>query len=869
MKGLRYLPDCRVLSTVSLVQSLKAADYWTASAMYDAIEEKDELTDTELAFLGCNDRFYLLAYLCNRKDVRHPWLFDRCREVEADPDDRLDLWARWHYKSTIITFAGAIQEILADPEITIGIFAAKNDVARPFLMQIAEELAGNERLKRIYSDVLWANPKAEAPTWAVDKGIAVKRVSNPKERTVEAYGLIDGMPTGRHFRLLIYDDLVTEKLVNNEEQVKKCTQRWELSTNLGSGENARRWHIGTRYCTIGSMRILMSDWSHKPISEVKVGDEIVGWELRDGKRWLRPSKVVDRGMHANEPVRRFGFENGRTVTCTADHRWWRGAHGGGPEYAPLALPGHGRRAKGKKAPAGHLMHIRQLLVPVDPDPGREAGWLAGFYDGEGTFKKNKNHPSGVVALTQTMANPGLIEKVRVALGALGFVWTESWFKPSEGTIVPSKPHLNMKAWKDRCAFYINGGWRERYRFLAQIAPTRRDKIAESLFGQLTTDGLKVTSDEDAGTAEVHWLETETGNYVIEGFCSSNSYGDTYGLIMSRGSVQERKYPATHNGKMEGVPVFMSQAAWDKVKRDQRSSCAAQMLQNPLEGSNNMFDPRSLRSYATRPRVLNIYIMGDPSHGSKAKTSDRTAIVVVGVDSTGNKYLLDGYAHRMRLTDRWKNLQNLYRKWKPDNAPGVQSIKVGWERYGMQSDLDYFQEQMMMPDAENFPIQELNWTREGNESKKARVGRLEPDFGNSRFFLPAKVYVNNAPWIGEDGRPQSGPRVCNWYVDEESGEVRWKPIKLNPERGNIPYESKMERQLRQSGDGFLVIEPIQRRDPNDRSAYDLTRMFFEEFRLFPLAPHDDLIDATARIYDMSPHPAIVIDQTLMLSPVYAD
>lgn len=201
-------------------------------------------------WLGRNDRFFLLTVLLHRKDAFDPWLYARCREVEADPDDCLDLWAREHYKSTIITFAGIIQEIIRNPEITIGIFSHTKPVARKFLIQIKTELETNTDLISTYPDIFYAEPKKDAPKWSEEKGICVIRTSNPKEATVEAHGLVDGQPTGAHFLLRVYDDVVTLESVGTPEQVAKTTNAWELSDNLGArGEDgkSRRWHIGTRY----------------------------------------------------------------------------------------------------------------------------------------------------------------------------------------------------------------------------------------------------------------------------------------------------------------------------------------------------------------------------------------------------------------------------------------------------------------------------------------------------------------------------------------------------------------------------------------------------------------------------------------------
>lgn len=158
----------------------------------------------------------------------------------------LDLWAREHYKSTIITFALTIQDILNDPDVTIGIFSHTRPIAKKFLDQIKKELEDNQFLKDLFPDILWQEPAKQAKSWSLDNGITVKRKSNPKEKTVEAWGLVDGQPIGAHFSRLVYDDVVTPASVNTPDMMEKTTDAWSMSLNLGAHGGAMRI-IGTRY----------------------------------------------------------------------------------------------------------------------------------------------------------------------------------------------------------------------------------------------------------------------------------------------------------------------------------------------------------------------------------------------------------------------------------------------------------------------------------------------------------------------------------------------------------------------------------------------------------------------------------------------
>src|SRR5215472_3767213 len=179
-----------------------------AALFWDAFQHCNSGARREhLRWMGTHDLFFLGVYLLHRShwigenpkqaglSAEHrkriaDWYFARCTEVQDSPNGHVDVWAREHGKSEILTYALLIQDILKDSNETIGIFSHTRPLAKQFLRLIKTEFEINEELKALYPEVLWVDPKRESPKWSVDDGIVVRRSSNIKESTVEAWGLI-------------------------------------------------------------------------------------------------------------------------------------------------------------------------------------------------------------------------------------------------------------------------------------------------------------------------------------------------------------------------------------------------------------------------------------------------------------------------------------------------------------------------------------------------------------------------------------------------------------------------------------------------------------------------------------------------------
>lgn len=188
-----------------------------------------------------------IAYVLKIPFAHHPFIVSACVEVQRMPvERRAIIWARGHCKSTIVTCAAVMQLICRNPEKTVLLMSYTRGAALKFFNQIKRILEESGFLKFAYVDALYADPIREAHKWSEDAGLFLKRKSFAKEPNLYASGLLEGMPVGGHYDLIVPDDVMVEDLVNSPGQVELLKERFAVSKNL-LNDGGWIWVVGTPY----------------------------------------------------------------------------------------------------------------------------------------------------------------------------------------------------------------------------------------------------------------------------------------------------------------------------------------------------------------------------------------------------------------------------------------------------------------------------------------------------------------------------------------------------------------------------------------------------------------------------------------------
>ncbi len=235
-----------------------------------------ELLHDKKRFLCQNDLFYLCCLTGNEQIAKYPeyyrpfcdevslmnWKIVKLgmhkpnqyllpvNEITDEPDkdlgfmQRLYLCYRTFYKTTIITKIHSLQLLLNFPNIHIVLAHNKQENSSDNLVSIKNCFLTTD-LRYLYRSYIpntkdWGNMSGFSVACRTDK--------NRSEENIEAVG-VDTEITGRHYQIAKKNDLVTEKSVTTEEQIKK-TLDWDMRFNQGMFDDPQvtlQDYEGTRY----------------------------------------------------------------------------------------------------------------------------------------------------------------------------------------------------------------------------------------------------------------------------------------------------------------------------------------------------------------------------------------------------------------------------------------------------------------------------------------------------------------------------------------------------------------------------------------------------------------------------------------------
>ena len=231
----------------------------------------------------------------------------------------------------------------------------------------------------------------------------------------------------------------------------------------------------------------------RPLREVHEGDSLIGFDEEVASdRKYREFHVAT--VTANQPVylpsHLITMEDGRTIVASSQHLWLCRNRSAATQSHPGWVETSSLRPGAR---------IWDLGTPWETLHTREAGYLAGVYDGEGWL-------GPTVGFCQ---RPGVVmDEVQHKLKELGF------------EIASLQLHVSGTQY-----FNIAGGFYEQLRFLGQVQPIRLVNKAGNFIDGHTTIGLNhltVRSVESLGMRRLVGIETSTSTLVAEGLLSHNT-----------------------------------------------------------------------------------------------------------------------------------------------------------------------------------------------------------------------------------------------------------------------------------------------------------------------------------------------------------
>lgn len=150
-----------------------------------------------------------------------------------------------------------------------------------------------------------------------------------------------------------------------------------------------------KYCLPKDAPILMADFTEKPISSLKIGDKVIGWERKKGGQRQLVFSTVQKLLKREAYLEKVTLENGKILYCTPDHKWATGWSKNGDENIEYSIPRTGRMGGGGKGSASRVLEIFSGTKPKVETTDYMYGYIFGAFHGDGwcvESTETKYHP---------------------------------------------------------------------------------------------------------------------------------------------------------------------------------------------------------------------------------------------------------------------------------------------------------------------------------------------------------------------------------------------------------------------------------------------------------------------------------------------
>lgn len=275
--------------------------------------------------------------------------------------------------------------------------------------------------------------------------------------------------------------------------------------------------LNTSYCVTPDTKILTRDLRWVDAETLRIGDKLIGFEeqgLKDEKTGHRRQRHWEEATVTNTgreiaPVYKLTLEDGTELKATGNHRWlvWNGK---GKEITWMRTD----EMVGREG-----VTLPKYFNVTDFKPTYESGYIAGLFDGEGSFSKGNDgrdgKPSRGMQLSFAQQDNSCFVKGVAALESEGYSISVAERAPQKEGAQPVKYG------------YLTGGIQELIRLLTETRPERlisegwqQKDISKFLFKKIAL--IDVVSVEYIGEQEIITLESSSKTYIAEGFGAHNT-----------------------------------------------------------------------------------------------------------------------------------------------------------------------------------------------------------------------------------------------------------------------------------------------------------------------------------------------------------